>query len=92
MNLVRISAAVIFTIRFVPVFTLRGCGCVEEPAFRWVPLDLFRMIERKVGESNFAEHCLLKRRRDEGIELAMPTGQGSEENSDGFVVELVGKD
>jgi hypothetical protein len=89
LNLVRVSAAVIFAIPFVLVFTLRNCSRVEEPAFRRVPLDLFRVIECKVGESYFTEHCFLKRGRDKGIELAMPACQGSEKDSDGLVVKLV---
>ena len=92
MHLVRVSDAAIFTIPFVLIFTLRGCGHVKEPAFRRVPFDLFRMPKREVGEPDFTEHCLLKRRRDECVQLTVPTCQRSKEDSDRFVVELVCED
>ena len=89
LHLARVSATAIFTIPFILVFVLRGCGYVEEPAFRRVPLDLLRVVKREVGEPDFTKHCLLERRRDEGIELTVPARQGGEEDSDRFVVELV---
>lgn len=50
---------------------------------------MFRVIERKVGEPDFTEHCLLERGPHEGIELAMPACQGGEEDSYRLIVELV---
>ena len=92
MHLVRIGANVVFTFPIIIVFTPRGHGGVKEPAFRRVPPDLFRMIEREIGESDFTKHCLLECGPDEGVELAMAACQGCEENSEGLIIELVGED
>jgi len=92
LHLVEIRAGVIFPFPFVIIFTPRRRSRVEEPAFRRVPLDLFRVTERKVGKSDFTEHGFLERGCDEGIELTMPACEGRQEDSDRFVVELVGED
>ena len=92
LHLAGIRAGVVYALPFVIVFILRGWRRVEEPAFRRVPLDLVRVIEREVRKPDFTEHCFLERRYDESVELTMSACKGGQEDSDRFIVELVGED
>jgi len=91
LHLVGVCTCVVFAFSFIIVFTLRGCSRIEEPPFRRVPLDLFWVTERKVGEPDFTEHGFLERGRDKGVELTMTACKGGQEDSDRIVVELIGE-
>ena len=50
------------------------------------------MTEHKARKQNLTEHGFPERGCDEGAELTVSTCKGSQEDSDRFVVKLVGED
>jgi len=50
------------------------------------------VVEHKARKPDLAKHGSLERGCDEGVELAMSTRKGGQQDSDRFVVKLVGED